>query len=404
MQRTTRSDPRSKKRLSYRIADEFMSFQIQPPPTKKRKSKPKSTPSSPSNSLSPPSPSQSIASTNSQTNTVAAVSGLDSTELARISLRVDDQYIHNGQTLIPVDYPEGDYRLYLELHSLVEVSRMVCDEKKPWVHFIANESVATWFEDNLDARFQALIRRHFHNVIYQPIVTLPARYMTRCYVNLGLTQFCVAQRSGDQIDDTSIRHVSFATMKSLSSRYNNTTCWPLVRVSLFVRHLSIDESAIMADTIDKFLIMVHLELVSMTLAIEDKDEYDDILRQEDEQTIKRTQRQEQAKSKKSTEAKRKRRPIPDLLKRHVQNRQQYKCVGFKCQGEVLLPLFYNIDHIIPFHKKGPDDPDNLQALCLNCHAYKTHADRLGIDLTSCQDDNDFMKRILARDPNALDDM
>jgi hypothetical protein len=36
------------------------------------------------------------------------------------------------------------------------------------------------------------------------------------------------------------------------------------------------------------------------------------------------------------------------------------------------------DHIIPKSKGGTDDPSNIQYLCQNCHADKTHQDRKGI--------------------------
>lgn len=33
-----------------------------------------------------------------------------------------------------------------------------------------------------------------------------------------------------------------------------------------------------------------------------------------------------------------------------------------------------VDHIIPRHKDGDDDEDNLQAICTDCHKAKTRAD------------------------------
>ena len=33
-----------------------------------------------------------------------------------------------------------------------------------------------------------------------------------------------------------------------------------------------------------------------------------------------------------------------------------------------------VDHIVPLHRGGPDDPGNLQSLCSQCHARKTDAD------------------------------
>ncbi|MEO9463911.1 HNH endonuclease [Sulfitobacter pontiacus] len=33
-----------------------------------------------------------------------------------------------------------------------------------------------------------------------------------------------------------------------------------------------------------------------------------------------------------------------------------------------------VDHIVPRHKDGSDDPENLQGLCSPCHKAKTRAD------------------------------
>eukprot|EP01129_Flabellula_baltica_P010822 TRINITY_DN4624_c0_g1_i3.p1 TRINITY_DN4624_c0_g1~~TRINITY_DN4624_c0_g1_i3.p1 ORF type:complete len:472 (-),score=105.97 TRINITY_DN4624_c0_g1_i3:20-1435(-) len=41
----------------------------------------------------------------------------------------------------------------------------------------------------------------------------------------------------------------------------------------------------------------------------------------------------------------------------------------------LLGSAYEVDHIVQFADGGSDDPDNLQALCANCHAKKTSSDR-----------------------------
>jgi 5-methylcytosine-specific restriction protein A len=36
-----------------------------------------------------------------------------------------------------------------------------------------------------------------------------------------------------------------------------------------------------------------------------------------------------------------------------------------------------VDHITPKAKDGTDDPENLQAICIECHKAKTKAERSG---------------------------
>jgi 5-methylcytosine-specific restriction endonuclease McrA len=52
-------------------------------------------------------------------------------------------------------------------------------------------------------------------------------------------------------------------------------------------------------------------------------------------------------------------------------KQEYKC--FICQN-LLKPRLFQIDHKIPLCLGGSNDSENLQALCLNCHAEKTFDD------------------------------
>lgn len=44
-----------------------------------------------------------------------------------------------------------------------------------------------------------------------------------------------------------------------------------------------------------------------------------------------------------------------------------------CAGscENILPAAYEVDHAVPLFCGGTDSPDNLQALCNNCHAEKS---------------------------------
>lgn len=49
-------------------------------------------------------------------------------------------------------------------------------------------------------------------------------------------------------------------------------------------------------------------------------------------------------------------------------KQDYKCL--KCQV-LLHPRLFEVDHILALCLGGDNTPENLQALCLNCHALKT---------------------------------
>lgn len=57
------------------------------------------------------------------------------------------------------------------------------------------------------------------------------------------------------------------------------------------------------------------------------------------------------------------------LKRIIGAGQQWRCAG-PCKK--LLPASFQIDHIVPLHKSGPNVRENLQALCPTCHAEKSY--------------------------------
>lgn len=52
--------------------------------------------------------------------------------------------------------------------------------------------------------------------------------------------------------------------------------------------------------------------------------------------------------------------------------QEYKC---KLCGELLHPKAFDIDHIVELCAGGKDELENLQALCVFCHAKKTRTRR-----------------------------
>ena len=57
-------------------------------------------------------------------------------------------------------------------------------------------------------------------------------------------------------------------------------------------------------------------------------------------------------------------PIPDELRKHVYERDGYRCV--RCGAAEDLA----VDHIYPWSRGGPDTLDNLQALCKPCNSSK----------------------------------
>lgn len=46
-----------------------------------------------------------------------------------------------------------------------------------------------------------------------------------------------------------------------------------------------------------------------------------------------------------------------------------------CRAKGRVTEAKHVDHIIPIEQGGTDDPDNLQSLCISCHAEKTAKDR-----------------------------
>lgn len=55
----------------------------------------------------------------------------------------------------------------------------------------------------------------------------------------------------------------------------------------------------------------------------------------------------------------------------VARRQEWRCVGEGCKGEVLLPAEFEIHHLHAHSLGGSDLLTNLQALCPSCHAIHT---------------------------------
>ena len=69
-----------------------------------------------------------------------------------------------------------------------------------------------------------------------------------------------------------------------------------------------------------------------------------------------------------------RRKLSEAVKKIVAYSQQWTCK----QCERLLPPTYQVDHIIPHCILADDSPQNLQALCPNCHSTKTQGEYMRI--------------------------
>ena len=66
------------------------------------------------------------------------------------------------------------------------------------------------------------------------------------------------------------------------------------------------------------------------------------------------------------------RSVSETKKKFVAARQEWKCA--KCNK--MLPAWFETDHIIELQKGGTNNVDNLEALCRDCHGYKTSLSNL----------------------------
>lgn len=64
------------------------------------------------------------------------------------------------------------------------------------------------------------------------------------------------------------------------------------------------------------------------------------------------------------------RRVTESVKKRVAAAQRWQCA----HCDAVLEATYQIDHRIPLWRGGSNEPDNLQALCPNCHASKTQAE------------------------------
>ena len=66
------------------------------------------------------------------------------------------------------------------------------------------------------------------------------------------------------------------------------------------------------------------------------------------------------------------RNVSGLMKKKIAASQEWKCG--ECKG--LLDETYEVDHKLALFQGGTNEPDNLVALCPNCHRHKTVEERL----------------------------
>src|SRR5204863_1147714 len=71
-----------------------------------------------------------------------------------------------------------------------------------------------------------------------------------------------------------------------------------------------------------------------------------------------------------------RKSFSEVQKRLIAARQDYKCPGVHCLGNISLPGQWDLDHIIPLFQGGSNELNNLQVLCPSCHSVKSQQERV----------------------------
>lgn len=78
-------------------------------------------------------------------------------------------------------------------------------------------------------------------------------------------------------------------------------------------------------------------------------------------------KQQVIKETKEEKPKKKLRKVNGYTKKVVASSQDWHCNSCSLK----LPANYDVDHIVPLHKNGSNELENLQALCKNCHGEKS---------------------------------
>jgi hypothetical protein len=74
----------------------------------------------------------------------------------------------------------------------------------------------------------------------------------------------------------------------------------------------------------------------------------------------------------SSSSTKEKRNVTGLMKKKIAASQEWKCGNCKS----LLDETYEVDHIKALFQGGTNEPENLVALCPNCHRHKTVEERL----------------------------
>ena len=79
--------------------------------------------------------------------------------------------------------------------------------------------------------------------------------------------------------------------------------------------------------------------------------------------------------------KKRKRALNQALRIDIAYRQGYAC---NACGLFPIPPTFQLDHVIRLADGGADDVDNLQALCVECHARKTRSEATGRAPVACE--------------------
>lgn len=79
--------------------------------------------------------------------------------------------------------------------------------------------------------------------------------------------------------------------------------------------------------------------------------------------------------------KKKKRKLNQALRIDIAYRQNYAC---NMCGKFPIPPTFQLDHVVRLADGGLDEVENLQALCVECHAIKTRSEATGRAPVVCQ--------------------